>query len=241
MTTANLPCRFVVVTCLVLGLSMSFAMPAEAQRAGSRENDPEKTKDKVKQKKTMTRTESGLAYVDITVGTGELPRTGHTCVVHYTGWLWDHDTKRKGKKFDTSKERDDSSVDRGTPYAFHLGVGEVIKGWDEGIAGMKTGGKRELLIPACARVRRRGEPEASSRRTQRCSTRSNSSRSGRKPGAASSISTSRKARAPSPERARSARFTLMAGSGAPMPGQRSSTARLTAKSLSPSPWEATTS
>ena len=86
----------------------------------------------------MTKTDSGLAYIDVKEGTGELPQTGRTCVVHYTGWLWDHDARAKGKKFDTSKERDDSSVDRGTPFVFHLGVGEVMKGWDEGISGMKS-------------------------------------------------------------------------------------------------------
>ncbi len=156
MTTAYLPCRSVVLTCLVFGLSLSFAMPAPAQVASPGQTGPDKKKDKAKQKKKVTRTESGLGYVDVTEGTGELPRIGHTCVVHYTGWLWDHDTKRKGKKFDTSKERDDSSVDRGTPYTFHLGVGEVIKGWDEGIAGMRAGGKRELLIPAALAFGARG-------------------------------------------------------------------------------------
>ncbi len=86
----------------------------------------------------MTKTPSGLQYQDTVVGTGASPRTGQTCVMHYTGWLWENDAK--GKKFD-------SSVDRGTPYEFPLGRGKVIKGWDEGIAGMKVGGKRTLLIP----------------------------------------------------------------------------------------------
>ena len=86
----------------------------------------------------MTKTESGLKYRDIEEGKGELPKSGHTCVVHYTGWLWERDAK--GKKFD-------SSVDRRVPFAFHVGMEEVIKGWDEGVLGMKPGGKRELLIP----------------------------------------------------------------------------------------------
>ncbi|MBC7542451.1 MAG: FKBP-type peptidyl-prolyl cis-trans isomerase [Candidatus Sericytochromatia bacterium] len=78
---------------------------------------------------------SGLKYVDVVVGTGASPKPGQVCKVHYTGWLTD------GKKFD-------SSVDRGQPFEFPLGKGNVIKGWDEGVATMKVGGKRKLLIPA---------------------------------------------------------------------------------------------
>ena len=86
----------------------------------------------------MKKTGSGLEYRDIKVGDGPAPKAGQTCVVHYTGWLW-HGAK--GKKFD-------SSVDRGEPFPFPVGEGQVIKGWDEGVASMKVGGKRELLIPA---------------------------------------------------------------------------------------------
>lgn len=81
-----------------------------------------------------TKTPSGLEYEDLVVGTGASPRPGQTVVVHYTGWLTD------GKKFD-------SSVDRGDPFSFPLGQGRVIKGWDEGVASMKVGGKRTLIIP----------------------------------------------------------------------------------------------
>ncbi|WP_284694258.1 FKBP-type peptidyl-prolyl cis-trans isomerase [Rhodoplanes serenus] len=83
-------------------------------------------------------TPSGLIITDITVGTGATPRQGQTCVMHYTGWLYENGTK--GKKFD-------SSVDRGRPFEFPLGMGRVIKGWDEGVATMKVGGKRTLVIP----------------------------------------------------------------------------------------------
>jgi FKBP-type peptidyl-prolyl cis-trans isomerase FkpA len=86
----------------------------------------------------MTKTPSGLQYEDIKEGTGPSPKTGQTAVVHYTGWLWVNG--EKGKKFD-------SSVDRGTPFSFPVGQGRVIKGWDEGVATMKVGGKRMLLIP----------------------------------------------------------------------------------------------
>src|SRR5438105_3074851 len=77
---------------------------------------------------------SGLKYKDEVVGTGESPKQGKQVRVHYTGRLTD------GKKFD-------SSVDRGQPFTFTIGVGQVIKGWDEGVATMKVGGKRQLMIP----------------------------------------------------------------------------------------------
>ena len=86
-------------------------------------NDPE-----------LTTTKSGLKYKDLTAGSGATATPGKTARVHYTGWLVD------GTKFD-------SSVDRGQPFEFKLGAGQVIKGWDEGVAGMKVGGKRKLVIP----------------------------------------------------------------------------------------------
>ena len=86
----------------------------------------------------MTKTASGLSYEDTRAGTGATPAKGQQCVMHYTGWLWVNGAK--GAKFD-------SSVDRGQPFTFPLGVGRVIKGWDEGVASMKVGGARTLLIP----------------------------------------------------------------------------------------------
>ncbi|BFU89207.1 MAG: Peptidyl-prolyl cis-trans isomerase [Nitrospira sp.] len=80
-------------------------------------------------------TSSGLKYVDQLVGAGEVAVAGKTANVHYTGWL------ENGKKFD-------SSLDRGQPFSFPLGAGRVIKGWDEGVQGMKVGGKRKLTIPS---------------------------------------------------------------------------------------------
>jgi peptidylprolyl isomerase len=87
----------------------------------------------------METTPSGLSYEDTVVGTGPSPTRGQTCVMHYTGWLWVNGAK--GDKFD-------SSLDRGRPFEFPLGMGRVIKGWDEGVASMRVGGKRTLLIPA---------------------------------------------------------------------------------------------
>lgn len=86
----------------------------------------------------MITTASGLKYVDVTPGSGGSPQRGQQCTMHYTGWLWINEAK--GAKFD-------SSVDRGQPFTFTLGVGQVIKGWDEGVASMKKGGKRTLTIP----------------------------------------------------------------------------------------------
>ena len=82
----------------------------------------------------MPVTASGLEYEDTTEGTGPSPQAGQTAVVHYTGWL------TNGTKFDSSR-------DRGTPFSFTIGRGQVIAGWDEGVATMKTGGRRKLTIP----------------------------------------------------------------------------------------------
>jgi FKBP-type peptidyl-prolyl cis-trans isomerase FkpA len=80
-------------------------------------------------------TPSGLVYEDVKVGSGPEAKAGQTVVVHYTGWL------TNGQKFDSSKDRNE-------PFEFHLGAGEVIKGWDEGVQGMKVGGVRKLTIPS---------------------------------------------------------------------------------------------
>ena len=80
-------------------------------------------------------TATGLGYVELVEGTGATAKKGESVTVHYTGWL------KSGEKFD-------SSHDRNQPFVFPLGAGQVIKGWDEGVAGMKIGGKRTLIIPA---------------------------------------------------------------------------------------------
>ncbi|TDI78827.1 MAG: FKBP-type peptidyl-prolyl cis-trans isomerase [Betaproteobacteria bacterium] len=85
---------------------------------------------------------SELIQTDLKIGTGEVAIGGHTVKVHYTGWLYDATApQKKGAKFD-------SSVDRGKPFTFPLGLGRVIKGWDQGVIGMKVGGQRTLIIPA---------------------------------------------------------------------------------------------
>ena len=115
---------FRVLTSVAVAAVLAASLPAAsslAQTAGQ----------------TMT-TPSGLQITDTKVGTGATPKTGQICVMHYTGWLYQNGAK--GQKFD-------SSVDRGQPFEFPIGVGRVIKGWDEGVATMKVGGKRTLIIP----------------------------------------------------------------------------------------------
>src|SRR5438270_1544830 len=117
---------------LVLLLTLSIALLAQTKK-------PAKTADKKADGPTPvtgkpTTTSSGLEYWDIKKGTGKLAEKGKKVSVHYTGWLTD------GKEFDSSR-------DAGEPIQFDLGTGQVIKGWDEGITGMKVGGKRQLRIP----------------------------------------------------------------------------------------------
>jgi FKBP-type peptidyl-prolyl cis-trans isomerase FkpA len=109
-------------------LTLLVALVSASARAGAPAGGPSKTTGK------GTTTASGLKYWDLKKGTGAVAKAGATVKVHYTGWLTD------GKKFD-------SSVDRNEPFEFKLGAGMVIRGWDEGVAGMKVGGKRQLQIP----------------------------------------------------------------------------------------------
>jgi len=88
---------------------------------------------------TITTTATGLQFEDTTVGTGAEAKRGQFVTVHYTGWLYNNGTQ--GGKFDSSKDRRD-------PFQFSLGGGQVIRGWDEGVQGMKVGGTRRLIIPA---------------------------------------------------------------------------------------------
>ncbi|RZT41432.1 FKBP-type peptidyl-prolyl cis-trans isomerase [Cupriavidus agavae] len=87
----------------------------------------------------MQTTPSGLQYEDTVVGSGDEAKAGTHVTVHYTGWLYENG--QAGKKFDSSKDRND-------PFVFPLGAGHVIRGWDEGVQGMKVGGTRRLVIPA---------------------------------------------------------------------------------------------
>lgn len=106
---------------LIATAALAAGCPAAAQSQGN-----------------ATTSMTGLQMIDTKVGTGPNPRSGQTCVMHYTGWLYEGG--KKGRKFD-------SSVDRGQPFEFSIGKKEVIAGWDEGVATMKVGGKRTLIIP----------------------------------------------------------------------------------------------
>jgi peptidylprolyl isomerase len=123
---------------VALLLSIALAATLAASSASADEKKPNAASEEKKSESKMIKTASGLQYEDTKVGTGASPVKGQTCVMHYTGWLWENGAK--GKKFD-------SSLDHGTPFSFPLGQGRVIKGWDEGVATMKVGGKRTLLIP----------------------------------------------------------------------------------------------
>ncbi len=97
---------------------------------------------KMATKVSPVRSDSGLIMLDSKVGTGAEAKLGQSVAVHYTGWLYDEGAKeQKGVQFDSSRTR-------GKPFVFPLGAGRVIKGWDQGVAGMKVGGKRTLIIPA---------------------------------------------------------------------------------------------
>jgi peptidylprolyl isomerase len=117
------PRAIILALALMSAFTFAFAhtLPAWAQEIG----------------KTVT-TPSGLQIIDTKIGTGPAPKAGQICVMHYTGWLYQNGAK--GQKFD-------SSVDRGQPFEFPIGRRQVIAGWEEGVASMKVGGKRTLIIP----------------------------------------------------------------------------------------------
>ena len=117
--------------------AVALSTPAAAAQAASQEGKAmEPHKDNAAKDATAKEmvTPTGLKYVDLKIGTGAEAKAGNVVEVHYTGWLTD------GTKFDSSRDRNE-------PLRFKLGVGQVIKGWDEGVAGMKVGGKRKLTIP----------------------------------------------------------------------------------------------
>ena len=123
-----------IVTAALCGLALCPAASARPDEAP-----------KGSEEKKVTITKSGLKYIDEKEGTGKEAKAGNTVSVHYTGTLKD------GTKFDSSR-------DRGQPFNFPLGAGRVIKGWDEGVAGMKVGGKRKLIIPPDLGYGARGYP-----------------------------------------------------------------------------------
>jgi FKBP-type peptidyl-prolyl cis-trans isomerase len=126
--------KFFAFVLLLFGVAILMLAQDNSQRAGASKAAVPNTNAPTKVTGAPTKLPDGLEYWDIKKGTGAIAESGHRVKVHYTGWL------TNGKKFD-------SSVDRNEPFQFTLGGGEVIKGWDEGVAGMKVGGKRQLRIP----------------------------------------------------------------------------------------------
>ena len=121
-----------VIPCIALFLGALLASPTLAQPA---------TTPSVQGPSKLDANPSQLQKIDIKQGDGAEAQTGKVVIVHYSGWLYDPTAPEgKGKKFD-------SSLDRKVPFGFFLGEGKVIKGWDQGVVGMKTGGKRRLIIP----------------------------------------------------------------------------------------------
>lgn len=125
---------------IILFLLVAFALiPACTQNEGRRQEEQKPSAAAVQSaeqkggEKTV-KTASGLQYEELVPGSGDSPKAGKKVTVHYTGWL------TNGTKFD-------SSVDRNEPFTFVIGAGQVIPGWDEGVMGMKIGGKRKLVIP----------------------------------------------------------------------------------------------
>ena len=118
----------IFLAALAAAAALAIVSPTAPQQAAA-QGAPDK----------MTELPSGLKYTDTKAGTGAEAARGKKVTVHYTGWLYNNGAK--GNKFD-------SSLDRGQPFSFNLGAGQVIKGWDEGVAGMKIGGQRTLIIPA---------------------------------------------------------------------------------------------
>lgn len=123
-------------------LALTASLSASLILTGCGNNTTNDTKSiEVAEPKAMT-TASGFQKIDTVIGQGPAAQAGQTVSVHYTGWLYDEKAaNNRGLKFD-------SSVDRGSPFDFPLGAGRVIKGWDNGVAGMQVGGKRTLIIPA---------------------------------------------------------------------------------------------
>jgi FKBP-type peptidyl-prolyl cis-trans isomerase len=138
--------KVLILIFMVVAATLSIAQTAPAKKPVKIANVRPNTKAPTKVTGDGVKTESGLQYWDITEGAGKVAKEGDGVRVHYTGWL------TTGKKFD-------SSVDAGRPFTFVLGNGEVIKGWDEGVAGMKVGGKRQLRIPADLGYGENGTPD----------------------------------------------------------------------------------
>lgn len=120
--------KFIVMLLLLVAVVIPACTQKETKTTADKKAEPASAA------ANAVKTASGLSYVDLVQGSGPSPTAGKSVKVHYTGWL------ENGTKFD-------SSVDRGEPFVFTIGAGQVIPGWDEGVLTMKMGGKRKLIIP----------------------------------------------------------------------------------------------
>lgn len=136
--TRLLPIGAVVLACLAQAAHAADATPAESNNKAA----------PVTAAPQRVVTASGLQYEDVKIGTGPEARSGMKVTVHYTGWLKSRDGST-GRKFDSSR-------DRGEPFQFPLGLGQVIQGWDEGVQGMRVGGIRKLIVPSALGYGMRG-------------------------------------------------------------------------------------
>jgi len=138
--------KYLAAIAIILALTAVFVLAQSAtKQSATKKVATANTNAPTKVTGNGVRTPSGLVYWDIRVGTGDVAKEGSHVRVHYTGWL------TNGKKFD-------SSVDAGTPFDFTIGNGEVIKGWEDGVTGMKVGGKRQLRIPPALGYGAEGTP-----------------------------------------------------------------------------------
>jgi FKBP-type peptidyl-prolyl cis-trans isomerase FkpA len=133
---------------LLVALLLALTGPVHGQSSATVPSDSAPSSSNLVSKIGANVTE--LKILDTKVGTGAVAASGAVVTVHYTGWLYDP------KAADGHGAKFDSSADRGTPFGFFLGKGKVIKGWDEGVAGMKVGGKRTLVIPPAMAYGERG-------------------------------------------------------------------------------------
>ncbi|MHB1558123.1 MAG: FKBP-type peptidyl-prolyl cis-trans isomerase [Isosphaeraceae bacterium] len=132
MTTRTLPSRLLFAAPVALAVLAAPLILTGMLTHSAAAQDTKKKESK------WIKTKSGLVYRDLKEGTGPGIKKGQTAVMEYTGWLWEDNAK--GRSFDSSRKH-------GRPFPFELGAGQVISGWDEGVAGMKAGGKRELILP----------------------------------------------------------------------------------------------
>lgn len=141
-----------ITRAIAIGALLASPLSWSAEDAAAPEQETAPISGAVRSNEDYVKTGTGLQYADIKVGTGPAAHAGQKVTVHYTGWLKGR-LGIQGKKFDSSR-------DRGEPFQFMLGAGDVIPGWDEGVQGMKVGGMRKLIVPAALGYGAKGAGDA---------------------------------------------------------------------------------